>query len=88
MRDLASAAQKAEAAVISASIDEWIKIRQILTAEQTLALQRPMGSPPGGGPRGGPGRGHGGPSGPPQGGRPGGSSPGGEGFPPPPGVEF
>lgn len=56
---LAAAAEKAEAAVVSARIDEWIQMRSILTAEQVTKLQatankRPsgmgrnqMGPPPG-----------------------------------------
>jgi Spy/CpxP family protein refolding chaperone len=57
--DLAVAAEKAEAAVISARIDEWTQLRAVLTADQITKLQasgmqrpnqgsRPSGPPPGG----------------------------------------
>ena len=66
VKDLAAAAQKAEAAVVSASIDEWIQIRAILTTDQARGLletmsmrgpgpgQRPAGPRGPGGPGAGP----------------------------------
>jgi Spy/CpxP family protein refolding chaperone len=42
VKDLAAAAQKAEAAVISASIDEWVQIRNVLTTDQVEKLQEMM----------------------------------------------
>jgi len=73
VRDLASAAQKAEADIITASIDEWVKIRAILSDTQVTALQKAMTPTTRGG------RGQGGP--PPDGA--GGPPPEGEGGPPP-----
>ncbi len=59
---LAAKAEKAEAALIAASIDEWTQIHSVLTAKQSAALQRampaerpgPAGPPPGFPPYGGP----------------------------------
>jgi len=60
VKDLAATAEKAEAALIGASIDEWTQIRAILTTDQAKGLQdvmsvrgpgpgqRPFGPPPGG----------------------------------------
>jgi Spy/CpxP family protein refolding chaperone len=57
VKDLASKAQKAEAAVVNASIDEWTQIRAILKPDQAARLQKaisrgpsgpgPLGPPPG-----------------------------------------
>lgn len=58
VKALADKAEKAEAAVVNAIIDEWIQIRSILTADQVKTLQetmskqqgsgqRPAGPPPG-----------------------------------------
>lgn len=60
VKNLAAAAEKAEAAVISARIDEWTQVRSVLTADQSKGLQgmgtqrpgrdmRPGGPPPGAG---------------------------------------
>lgn len=60
VKELAAAAEKAEAAVVSARIDEWTQIRSILTADQAKQFlasamqrppqgQRPPGPPPGDG---------------------------------------
>lgn len=58
VKDLAATAEKAEAALVSARIDEWAQIRSILTADQAKQLQgmmtmqrpgpgqRPGGPPP------------------------------------------
>ena len=61
VKELSTAAQKAEADLITASIDEWVKIRAILSDTQLTALQKAM-TPPARGTRGqgGP-RGEGGP---------------------------
>ena len=61
VKDLAAKAQSAEAKVVAASINEWTKIRSILTASQIAKLQgmttmrvwggpgrRPNGPPPAG----------------------------------------
>jgi len=58
VKDLATAAEKAEAAVIAADIDEWAQIRSILTADQITTMremtskqgtrQAPSGPPPDG----------------------------------------
>ena len=61
VKDLAAKADKAESKLIAASIDEWTKIRAVLTASQLAKLQnatsggawgpggrRPEGPPPGG----------------------------------------
>ena len=94
--ELAITAEKAEAALITARIEDWTKIRAIVTAEQAQKLlERPMMMRNSGGPggQGGAGRqggqGQGGGYGPPPGG-PDGES--GQGGPPPggpggPGVE-
>ena len=84
--DLATASQKAEAAIVTASIDEWTQIRAILTKDQVASLKETMQRPgPGMGP-GGPGPGDGRPDGPPPGGGdPGGGPPPGDGPPPPDG---
>lgn len=39
VKNLAATAEKAEAAIISARIDEWTQIRSVLTADQTKKLQ-------------------------------------------------
>jgi len=79
VKDLAATAQTAEAAIISASIDEWAQIRANLSADQAAKLQELMSMR---GPGAGPG-----PGGPPP---PGGEPPSPEGAPlgpppPPPG---
>ncbi|MDH7601877.1 MAG: periplasmic heavy metal sensor [Armatimonadota bacterium] len=66
---LASEAQKAESAVLSAELQTWAQIRSVLTAEQVNKLQGPVGWR--GGPRQGGSRGAGG-------------QPGGFAAPPPP----
>jgi Spy/CpxP family protein refolding chaperone len=71
VRDLAAEAERSEAAVVSAGIDEWTQIRAILTAGQAAKLQGMMSMPPRPG-RGGPGPGQFGPP------------PGEGGFPSPP----
>ncbi len=48
VKDLAAAAEKAEAALVSARIDEWTQIRSILTADQVKKLQEAMAVPRGG----------------------------------------
>lgn len=61
-RALAAKAEKAEAALISADIDEWTQIHSILTAKQAAQLQKVMmsqrqglaGPPPGFPPNGAP----------------------------------
>jgi Spy/CpxP family protein refolding chaperone len=64
VRDLAAAAERAEAAVVSAGIDQWTQIRAILTAKQASKLQSVLSMPPHPGPRG-PGPGQFGPPPPP-----------------------
>jgi Spy/CpxP family protein refolding chaperone len=71
VKELSTAAQKAEADLITASIDEWVKIRAILSDTQLTAMQKAMTPPARGG------RGQGGPRGE------GGPPPEGEGGPPP-----
>lgn len=46
VKDLAVKAEKAEAAVVDASIDVWAQIRTILKADQIKALQETMSAPP------------------------------------------
>ncbi|MEN6372925.1 MAG: periplasmic heavy metal sensor [Armatimonadota bacterium] len=55
---LADKAEKAEAAVVSAIIDEWVQIRAILTTDQVKTMQETMSKHQGSGQR---------PSGPPPG---------------------
>ena len=74
VKDLAAAAEKAEAAVISARIDEWTQLRAILTADQITKLQSSGMQRPNQGSR---------PSGPPPSGGEGGFQPGGSDGPPP-----
>jgi Spy/CpxP family protein refolding chaperone len=45
VKTLAAAAEKAEADVVSASIDAWTNIRSILTADQAAKLQELMERP-------------------------------------------
>lgn len=55
VKTLTAAAQKAELAVINAEIDEWSKIRPVLTADQIATLQKMGGQrPPMMGGQGGP----------------------------------
>ncbi|MDO9574612.1 MAG: Spy/CpxP family protein refolding chaperone [Candidatus Contubernalis sp.] len=89
VKELAAAAQKAETVLLNARIDNWTKIRAILTADQAEKLvERPRMTGPNPGGPGGPGT-------PPPGGAygpaPGGPTPpngppppDGEGEPPPP----
>lgn len=44
VKNLSIKAEKAEAALISASIDEWTQIRSILTSKQSANLQKVMGA--------------------------------------------
>jgi uncharacterized membrane protein len=81
VKDLAKASQNAEDAIITASIDQWMQIRSILTPEQTRKLAQLMNPFPGRMQRpGGP------PLGPPPGPEGGMPPPPGGGGPPPPGV--
>ena len=75
VKELAAKAEKAEADVVSASIDAWTKLRAILTADQIAKLKTTMGAQHGPGPGQGM-RQH-------QGQRPSAPPTGEEGFPPP-----
>jgi len=81
---LAELAVKAEAAIVTARLDEWTQIRSILTADQVTKLKEKMSAQrPGGGaggfrPEGAPPNG-----GPPFGGPPSGAAPEGAPGPPP-----
>ncbi len=44
--ELATKAESAEAAIVTASIDVWTQIRSILRADQIAALQEVMSAPP------------------------------------------